>query len=143
ILPAPGSVPGRCCRSEAGAIPALSRNCDAPTGDEPGRLRYAEPAALEGRAVSTAPAGEPFLFPSEKRGGPGVEIEGHAVPNDPFGCGVDRGLWGCWRNRCGEPKFVSPRVEYCERQGNDPAPAVANRFVVGARHWAAGPARGW
>jgi iron complex transport system substrate-binding protein len=55
-------MPGRCCRSEAGAIPALSRNCDAPTGDEPGRLRCAEQAALVGRAVSTAPAGKPFLF---------------------------------------------------------------------------------
>src|SRR5258708_37192492 len=28
-------------------------------GDEPGRLRYAERAALVGRAVSTAPAGKP------------------------------------------------------------------------------------
>src|SRR5260370_16343151 len=86
-------MPGRCCRSEAGAIPALSRNCEAPSGDEPGRLRYTELTALVGRAVSTAPAGKPFLFPSEKRGGFGVELQGLKVSGDsPVAAGV-RALW--------------------------------------------------
>src|SRR5260370_20332999 len=113
-------MPGRCCRSEAGANPALSRNCEAPTGDEPGRLRYAELAALVGRAVSTAPAGKPFLFPSEKRGGSGVEIQGHEVPGGPPGSGVDRGLWELQRDYCDEHKLISPHVDHDQRQSNDP-----------------------
>ena len=37
----PATRPGGTERSEAGANPALSRNCDAPPGDEPGRLHRA------------------------------------------------------------------------------------------------------
>ena len=32
--------------AKSGAIPALSRNCDAPSGDEPGRLRRADGTVL-------------------------------------------------------------------------------------------------
>ena len=60
-VPRPGTYsPGRCSRSEAGVIPVLSRNCDAPSGDEPGRLHYAEAnRPSEDRAVRSANASEP------------------------------------------------------------------------------------
>src|SRR5579884_3568101 len=59
-LRAPGTYPpAGARRSEAGVIPALSRNCDAPSGDEPGRLPSAETTSPGGRAARAAPAGEP------------------------------------------------------------------------------------
>ena len=35
----PGTLPGTADEAKSGFNPALSRNCDAPPGDEPGRLR--------------------------------------------------------------------------------------------------------
>jgi hypothetical protein len=45
--------------AKSGRNPALSRNCDAPSGDEPGRLPYADGRQLstEGRFVRQAPPG--------------------------------------------------------------------------------------
>jgi hypothetical protein len=45
--------------AKSGLNPALSRNCDAPSGDEPGRLPYADGRQLstEGRFVRQAPPG--------------------------------------------------------------------------------------
>src|SRR5437870_12385838 len=47
--------------AKSGANPVLSRNCDAPPGDEPGRPLCAERTpALGGRAVRAAAAAGPF-----------------------------------------------------------------------------------
>jgi hypothetical protein len=45
--------------AKSGRNPALSRNCDAPFGDEPGRLPYADGRQLstEERFVRQAPPG--------------------------------------------------------------------------------------
>src|SRR5260370_29902862 len=108
-------MPGRCCRIKAGAIRALSRNCEAPSGDEPGRLRYTELTALVGRAVSTAPAGKPFLFPSEKRGGFGVELQGLKVSGDSPGAGGGRGLWDHDFSHPDEHGFLPSNADHPER----------------------------
>src|SRR2546428_11010337 len=53
--------------AKSGANPVLSRNCDAPPGDEPGRPLCAERTpALGGRAVRPAAAAEP-LPPQTRR----------------------------------------------------------------------------
>ena len=50
--PCPGSAQDGAEPSEAGAIPALSRNGNAPRGDEPGRLTRADDlSSEEGRFV--------------------------------------------------------------------------------------------
>ena len=126
-------MPGRCCRSESGVIPELSRNCDAPSGDEPGRLRCTEQAALVGGAVSTALAGKPLLFPSEKRGGFGVELQGSKVSGDsPCTC-VHGGLWEHTYIRADDHEFVPTYADHLERSSDVVAPTNANRVALGDR----------
>src|SRR5258708_33649701 len=124
-------MPDRCCRSESGVIPELSRNCDAPPGDEPGRLRCAERAALVAGVVSTAPAGQPFLFPSEKRGGFGVELQGSKVSGDSPCIGAYGGLWEHTYIRADDHEFGPTYADHVERPSDVVAPTKANRFAVG------------
>src|SRR5260370_15515331 len=123
-------MPGRCCRSEAGEIPALSRNCDGRRGDEPGRLRCAERAALVGGAVSTAPAGKPLPFPREKRGGFGVELQGPKVSGDSPCTGAHGGLWEHTYIRADDHEFVPTYADHLERPSDVVAPTNTNRVAV-------------
>ena len=69
ILAAPGTYPRPVRRSEAGANPALSRNCDAsaPAGDEPGRLLFADELSPRRKGGSRGTAAGPP--PSASSGG--------------------------------------------------------------------------
>src|SRR6266542_5996335 len=59
--PSPGYIsPADVTAAKSGPKPALSRNCEALSGVEPGRLPYVErTSALGGRAVCAASAAEP------------------------------------------------------------------------------------
>jgi hypothetical protein len=66
-------IPSWRSRSEAGVNPALSRNCEAPPGDEPGRLLYVDERQLsteerfarEARRPSAAESGGRKVDPNQ------------------------------------------------------------------------------